>query len=58
MSSVIISHSPIPIDVVVRLRSQKRMKSPVSFSGKKTIDEKTKELMRVILISSIILKIT
>ena len=34
------------------------MKSPVSFSGKKTIDEKTRELMRVMLISSIILKIT
>ncbi len=46
------------MDVVVRLSSQKRMKSPVSFNGKKTIDEKIKELMSVMLISSIILNIT
>ena len=46
------------MDVVVRFRSQKRMKSPVSFSGKKTMEEKTRELMRVMLISSIILKMT
>ena len=46
------------MEVVVRLRSQKRMKSPVSFSGKKTMEEKTRELMRVMLISSIILKMT
>lgn len=46
------------MDVVVRLRSQKRIKSPLSFNGKKTIEEKTKELMSVILISSIILNMT
>lgn len=46
------------MEVVVRLMSQKRMKSPVSFRGKNTMEEKTRELMSVMLISSIILKMT
>lgn len=38
--------------------SQKRTKSPVSLRGKNTMAENTRELTRVMLISSIILKIT
>ena len=50
--------SPMPMEVVVRKMSQKMMKSPVSLRGKNTMAEKTKELTRVMLISSIILNMT
>lgn len=46
----------MPMEVVVRKMSQKRMKSPVSFSGKNTIAENSIEFTSVMLISSIILK--
>ncbi len=50
--------SPMPMAVVVRKMSQKMIKSPVSLRGKNTMAEKTRELTRVMLISSIILNIT
>ena len=47
----------MPMAVVVRKMSQKRMKSPVRCSGKKTMALKMSEFTRMMLISSSILKV-